>query len=108
MASPESVSTVPACPRCGSARVRTGTIQYADGEVPYAECLECEYFDLQGIPSYISPKITVRLSAHERKLPVDPEPLPISKQAGTIDPEGIATGRLPGRFTRISIKRQSP
>ena len=105
MASPESVSTVSVCPRCGSARTRTGTIQYADGEVPYAECLECEYFDLQGIPSYISPKTTVRLSDHERKLPVAPNPIPIPKQAGVFDPEGVATGHLPGRFTRI-YKRQ--
>ena len=97
-------ATVPACPRCGSTRLDLSTVQYADGQVPYTQCQECNYLDLQSPPSYISPKTTVRAGPAERKLPLG-SVLPLPKIAGIHDPEGIATGQLTGRFTRAHTKR---
>ena len=84
----------PACPRCGSIRLTHGEIMYADGPVPYNMCQECGYLDLQQLPTYISPKTTTKVDNRLRELPHG-EVLPITRQAGVIDDEGVATGVLP-------------
>lgn len=82
------VVTAPAtCPRCGSARVPSHPIVYADGPVPANICLECGYLDLQQLPTYISPKVTTKVDALTRRLPAG-NVLDIARQAGVVDDEG--------------------
>jgi hypothetical protein len=59
---------------------------YADGTVPANVCLECGYFDLQQLPTYISPMVTTKVGADKRRLPDGPV-LAIARQAGVIDDE---------------------
>lgn len=84
----------PACSRCGSMRMTQDRILYADGPVAYNLCQECGYLDLQQLPTYISPKTTTRVDNRSRELPHG-EVLPIVRQAGVIDDEGVATGITP-------------
>ena len=82
------VVTAPAiCPRCGSARLQSRPIVYADGAVPANLCLECGYLDLQQLPTYISPKVTTKVDALTRRLPAG-NVLDIARQAGVVDDEG--------------------
>ncbi|GEM_PF-3583295 len=84
------VVTAPAiCPRCGSARVQSRPIVYADGPVPANLCLECGYLDLQQLPTYISPKVTTKVDGLTRRLPAG-SILGIARQAGVVDDEGGA------------------
>jgi Zn ribbon nucleic-acid-binding protein len=74
------------CPRCGSARMQPRPVVYADGPVLANLCLECGYFDLQQLPTYISPKVTTKVSTDRRRLPTGTV-LGIARQAGIIDDE---------------------
>ena len=76
----------PTCPRCGSARMQPHPVVYADGTVPANMCLECGYFDLQQLPTYISPKVTTKVETDMRRLPTGTV-LGIARQAGVIDEE---------------------
>ncbi|MGI8915519.1 MAG: hypothetical protein ACR2JY_17335 [Chloroflexota bacterium] len=77
-------SVVATCPRCGSARMQARPIVYADGTVPANMCLECGYFDLQQLPTYISPQVTTKVATDSRRLPAG-NVLGIARQAGVID-----------------------
>lgn len=83
---PPGVATAPTCPRCGSARMQARPVVYADGTVPANMCLECGYFDLQRLPTYISPKVTTKVEADRRRLPTG-NVLEIARQAGIVDDE---------------------
>lgn len=82
----QEVIVPPRCPRCGSARMQPRPVVYADGTVPANLCLECGYFDLQQLPTYISPKVTTKVESDRRRLPTG-SVLGIARQAGVIDDE---------------------
>lgn len=90
-ASAPVVATPATCPRCGSARLQSRPILYADGPVPANLCLECGYLDLQRLPTYISPSVTTKVDNASRRLPAG-NVLGIARQAGVIDEEGGAGG----------------